>query len=142
MYEIRKYDKKDKDQVIKLWIDICVQEHGFKEWEDEFQDIVLEDYEEIIVAIYNNQVVGTIAYRQKGVGMVELKRVYVDKEHRGNGVAKKLLDEVIRLVKEKDYKKILIETWDKFKSGIRFYEKNNFMLQSIQDEVYNYILEL
>ena len=27
MYELREYNVKDKDQVIKLWIDICIKEH-------------------------------------------------------------------------------------------------------------------
>lgn len=27
MYELREYNIKDKEQVIKLWIDICIEEH-------------------------------------------------------------------------------------------------------------------
>ena len=27
MYELREYNINDKEQVIKLWIDICIKEH-------------------------------------------------------------------------------------------------------------------
>lgn len=102
----------------------------------------MEDYDIIIVAIHENKVVGTIAYKHKDEESAELKRVYIQKEHRGKGLAKPMLEEIIKKIKEKDYKKILVETWKSFGSGRRFYEKNNFMLQSIEGEVYNFVMEL
>lgn len=142
MYEVRKYDEKDKEQVVELWKDICIGEHKFTDWEEELQNLILDDYNEIIVAIYDNRVIGTIAYKQKDANTAELKRVYVRKEHREKGIAKILLDEVIKRIRENGYRKIFIETWEKFISGRRFYEKNNFILQEVEGSVYSYMLEL
>jgi len=142
MYEIREYNEMYREQVIELWREICVNEHEFIEWEEELKNLVVDEYNEILVAISEGKVIGTIAYRQIDEKTVELKRVYVRKEHRGSGLAKNLLDEIIDRIKEKQYKNILIETWEKFVAGRRFYEKNNFVLQQIDNQRYNYILEL
>ncbi len=34
-----------------------------------------------------------------------------------------MLEEIIKKIKENNYKKILVETWEKFNSGRRFYDK-------------------
>lgn len=142
MYEIREYNIKDKEQVIKLWLDICIEEHGFKEWKEEIESLDENEYEKILVAVLDNEVVGTIAYKKIGEEIAELKRVYTHQEHRGKGISKRLFNEMLEIVKENKYKKLLVETWEKFISGRKFYEKNNFVLQNIEGEVYNYILEL
>ena len=142
MYEIREYNKKHKDQLIELWVDVAVNEYGFKNWKDEISILNENDYEKILVAVFDGKVVGSIAYKKIDDNVAELKRVYVYKEHRGNKIAKKLYNEIIKLIKENNYKKIMVETWKSFESGRRFYEKNNFILQNVQDEVYYYLLEL
>lgn len=142
MYEIREYNEKDKEQVIKLWIDVAVSEHGFREWEEDLFSFDETDYEKILVAIFENKVIGTMAYKKLDNEIVELKRVYIYPNHRGQGISKKLYNAILDIIKENKYKKILVETWEQFKSGRKFYEKNNFVLQNIQGKVHNYILDL
>lgn len=142
MYELREYDIRDKEQVIKLWVDVSVKEHEFKEWEEEISKLDEKEYEKIIVAVCDGKVIGTMAYKKINEEIAEIKRVYIYPEHRGNGIAKKMLDTTLYMIKENKYKKVIIETWENFISGRRFYEKNNFVLQNVQGEVYNFILEL
>lgn len=142
MYELREYNVNDKEQITKLWVDVCVKEHGFEEWAEEIGVLNEEEYEKILVAVYDNKVIGTMAYKKINEEEVELKRVYIYPEHRGNGLAKKLLDTMVVIIKENKYKRIFIETWEDFKSGRRFYEKNNFVIKNIQGQIYNYTLEL
>ena len=142
MYEIRKYNCNDREQVSKLWVDIIVKEHNFLEWEDDVVNLQEERYEQILVAVFEGNVIGTIAYERIDDEIVELRRVYVYPEHRGNGLAKKLLDEIVKIIKEKKYKKLLVGTYENFVSGRRFYEKNNFTLRSISGDEYKYSLEL
>ena len=142
MYELREFDIRDKEQIVKLWVDVSVKEHDFKEWEEEISMLNESEYEKILVAECNGEIVGSMAYKKVNDETVELKRVYIYPEHRGNGLATKLLNATLNMIKENKYKKILVETWENFISGRRFYEKNNFVLQNIEGEVYNFILEL
>ncbi|MBR3614810.1 MAG: GNAT family N-acetyltransferase [Clostridia bacterium] len=135
---IRKFDPKDKQQVTKLWIDICVDEYGFKEWKKELE--IIDDFENLLVAELDDVVVGTIAYQPYDDETAEIKRLYVNSNCRGLGIANKLLDSIIDEIKEKGYTKLYLETWKQLESGRRFYEKNGFVLRDIQDELrYHYI---
>ena len=135
---IRKFDPKDKQQVTKLWIDICVDEYGFKEWKKELE--IIDDFENLLVAELDDVVVGTIAYQRYDDETAEIKRLYVNSNCRGLGIANKLLDSIIDEIKEKGYTKLYLETWKQLESGRRFYEKNGFVLRDIQDELrYHYI---
>lgn len=142
MYELREYEIKDKEQLIKLWVDVSVKEHEFIDWEEEMKEIDEKEYEKIIVAVCDGQVIGSMAYKKINDEVAELKRVYIYPEHRGKGLAKKLLDTILEVIKNNKYKKIIVETWESFVSGRRFYEKNNFALQNINGEVYNFVMEL
>lgn len=134
MYEIREYDIKDKEELIKLWLDVCVKEHGFIEWEEDIKQLNEQDYEVILVALYNGKVIGSIAYEEVNHEVAELRRVYVYQEHRGKGISKKLYDSIVNIIKENNYKKILVRTMEGFASGLRFYYKNNFELKEAEGE--------
>ncbi|MDE5831328.1 MAG: GNAT family N-acetyltransferase, partial [Clostridia bacterium] len=71
-----------------------------------------------------------------------LKRVYLYKEYRGKGIAKNLYNEIIQIIKEKNYKKLIVETWENFQSGINFYLKNGFKLVLKDDKRYVYMLDI
>ena len=142
MYEIREYNMKDKKQITDLWIDVCIKEHEFSEWEHEIQLIEECDYEKIVVAVYNGKVVGSMAYKKINDEIAELKRVYIYPEHRGKGLANRLLNEILDIVKKNKYREVIVETLENFKSGRRFYEKNNFILKEVEGKVYNFVLEL
>ena len=45
---IREFKSEDKEQVTKLWIDICVDEYGFVSWKKEL--VVIDDFENLLVA--------------------------------------------------------------------------------------------
>ncbi len=142
MYELREYDIKDREQLIKLWLDVCVEEHGFEEWREGMGMLDESEYEKILVAIANGQVIGSMAYKKIDEEIAELKRVYLYPEHRGKGIAKKLYEAILEIIKGKNYKKILAETNENFVSGIKFYYKNNFKLKSKDNETYVFSLDI
>ena len=49
---------------------------------------------------------------------------------------------IIDIIKENKYKRILVETWENFQSGINFYYKNNFELKLKEDERHVFSLNL
>lgn len=142
MYEIIDYDKKYEKQLIKLWVDVCVEEFGFEDWRSGMSIVEEELYERIIIAISNGEVVGSMAYINKGNKVAEIKRVYIYPEFRGCGLAQKFLDLIVEEIDNKNYEKIFIETWSKFSRGINFYTKNNFLLKEKIGDCYRYEREL
>lgn len=142
MYEIREYDNRDREELIKLWVDICIEEHGFKQWEEDIQILDENDYEKILVALYDGKVIGSIAYEKYDEEIAELRRVYVYAEHRGKGIAKKLYNNIMEYIKQNNYKKILVRTMEGFESGLRFYYRNNFKLDFKDGESVQLSLEI
>lgn len=142
MYELLEYNKKYEDQLIKLWVDVCVEEFGFEEWRDGMSKVEEELYEKIWIAVIDNKVVGSIAYIDKGDNIAEIKRVYVYAEHRGTGISQQFMEMLIEELEEKGYEKVILETWSKFNRGINFYIKNKFQLVEKDGECYKYERDL
>ncbi len=142
MYEIREYEEKDKKQLIELWIKVAVEEYGYKEWEEEIKMLGVTEYEKILVAVCENKIIGSMAYKKVDEKVAELKRVYIYKEYRGSGIAKELYNRIMEKIKEKKYSKVMVETWEKFQSGISFYYKNNFKLVIKDNKRYVLMLDI
>ena len=141
MYKIVDYEKKYEEEIVDLWIEICVNEHGYKSWEKELKETHAEIYEKFLVLTHNEKVIGTMAYRpksEKEKHTAEIKRVYLDKKHRGTGWAQKMFDVLLKDIKKKGYEKVFIGTWNRFYSGIGFYKKNGFELIDITNECHDF----
>jgi GNAT superfamily N-acetyltransferase len=80
------------------------------------------------VAEMDDQIVGTISLLDIGNKQGALRKMFVDKNHRGAtfGVGQKLLDVLFQWGKEKRFEEILLGTTEKFLAAHRFYEKNGF----------------
>ena len=108
---------------------ICVDEFGFKEWEEDIKNMDNNTYENnggnFWIAIdKDNNVIGTIGLRNKGQLIGELKSMYVHKHYRGQHIAQKLLDTLLEFAV--GYEKIILYTYKRFERAIGFYEKNGF----------------
>jgi diamine N-acetyltransferase len=57
---------------------------------------------------------------------LELKRIYVDKEFHGKGVAKELINFVEGFARENKYEVLWLGVWEHNLRAKRFYEKNGF----------------
>ena len=80
------------------------------------------------VALSRDEVVGTISLLDIGHGQGALRKMFVRRDHRGGaaGVAKQLLDHLLRWCVEKSLQEIYLGTTPKFLAAHRFYEKNAF----------------
>ena len=119
-----------------------VGEFGYKEWEDEIRLLGVDEYDKIIVAVCNDKIVGSMAYKKVDENVAELKRIYIYKDFRGIGIAKDLYNKILETIKSQNYKKLMVETWENFQSGISFYYKNNFELVLKDDKRYVFMLDL
>lgn len=67
----------------------------------------------------------------------ELIRVYVDSAHRGQGLAKQLVDRVEELAIKRGYKHIFLRTWERTKPALRLYEKLGYKRIPSEDFKYS-----
>lgn len=81
---------------------------------------------EAIVVYLDGQPVGGAAIRAYEGDVVELKRVFVRDEARGQGIGTRLVSELLKLAKEAGYKKMILETGHLLKESCHVYRKLGF----------------
>ncbi len=86
-------------------------------------------------AIYNEQLVGTIALIAFGNNAAAIRKMFVLKEYRGKelGIAQLLLNNLIDYCKRNNITDIYLGTVEMLKAAHRFYEKNGFTRLAKQD---------
>ena len=138
-YTIKNYSEEYKEKVIEFFMKICIDEFGFKEWEEDIKNMDNHTYESDggnfwIAVDKDNNVIGTIGLRNKGQSIGELKSMYVHKHYRGQNVAQKLLETLLEFAIK--YERIILDTYKKFERAIGFYEKNGFYnIEQIGDKL-------
>ncbi|GGB14096.1 MULTISPECIES: GNAT family N-acetyltransferase [Mucilaginibacter] len=86
-------------------------------------------------AIYNEQLVGTIALIAFDNNSAAIRKMFVLKEYRGKelGIAQLLLNNLIDYCKQNNIAHIYLGTVEMLKAAHRFYEKNGFTRLAKQD---------
>ncbi|MBP6335334.1 MAG: GNAT family N-acetyltransferase [Bacteroidia bacterium] len=80
----------------------------------------------VIVAYQNDVAVGCGAIKEYSKGIAEVKRMYVPKEKRGQGIASLILNNLEQWAKELNFNKCILETGIKQPEAIRLYLKNGY----------------
>lgn len=88
------------------------------------------DHIKYVVVAYdaNGIASGCGAMKEYEKEVIEIKRMFVPMDKRGNGIAGKILSELQIWAKELGYKKCILETGDKMVEAIGLYKKNNFQI--------------
>lgn len=86
----------------------------------------IDSIKHVVVAYQNNIAVGCGAIKQYDENTMEVKRMFVPLNLRGQGIASKVLRELEKWAKELNYKKCILETGQKQPEAIRLYHKNNY----------------
>ena len=107
-----------------LQVDLC-----FQDFEKELQTLH-KVYSPpkgcIILAKQNDKTVGCIALKPIGDGVCEMKRLYVRPEARGEGLGRKLVEELIIFAKKSAYQSMKLDTVAKLKEAIHLYRSLGF----------------
>lgn len=85
-----------------------------------------ENIEKVWVAYVDDSPVGCVAYRTKGNGVAEVKRLFVRSEHRGRGLSKALLKIVEDYAKEQGCKKLFLDTRITLEPAVSLYRAFGF----------------
>jgi putative acetyltransferase len=94
------------------------EEHDFY---NQFNNI--DVLKEVVVTYVSGIAVGCGAIKKFDNSAVEVKRMFVLKEHRGTGVAQRLLVALENWAKELGYRKCVLETGIRQIEAVKFYKK-------------------
>jgi N-acetylglutamate synthase-like GNAT family acetyltransferase len=129
------YREEYKSQVLDLILEIQQEEFLINITRNDQPD--LENVESFYqknngnfwVCILHNQVIGTIALLDIGNDIGALRKMFVKKTYRGKeyGIGQLLLNTLLLWANEKNIKRIVLGTTEKFVAAQKFYEKNNFV---------------
>ncbi len=128
MVNIRSYEESYNKAINDFIISIYVEEFGFEEHREEIEKHNNEIYKksdgELWIALNEkNEIVGTIALLKHSDDNVELKKFYVRKDYRGQGVSKALYEKAMDMCKESGFKRIFLGTYERLETAIQFYIK-------------------
>ena len=76
---------------------------------------------DVFVAYDGELPIGCAAFKKYSEITAEVKRVFVKKEYRGQGIAKLLMEQVEHKAREKGYQELILETGMPMKSAIGLY---------------------
>jgi len=121
-YEIRKLDKTEIDNIMKIWYEANIEVHSFvdyKHWKDIFDRVrsKLENKENIYVYREDDIIKGFICMDEENY----ISELYVDKEYRSCGIGSIL----INYLKENNYE-LSLHVFKKNEKAVKFYLRQGF----------------
>jgi len=132
---ITQYEDKYKNQTINLILSIQQDEFNINTKEEDrpdLQDIqnayLKDENSSFWLALYNDNVIGTISLVAIKKNKMALQNMYVHKDFRGikYDTANKLLKRSISFAQQRDTKEIYLGTASDFFAAHKFYERNGF----------------
>lgn len=137
--EVVKTDSKNTDfvELIKLLDDDLGERYG--ELQKQYKKYNKVDYINDVVIIYKDEVpVACGGFKEHDIDTIELKRIFVMKDHRGQGLSKLIINKLEELARNKEYKYALLETGIKQKEAINLYKSNGYyVIQNYEPYVGN-----
>lgn len=88
----------------------------------------LDDINHFIIACIDDRAIACGAFKRFSPTQVEIKRMYVLPEARGNKYASKLLNELENWAKELKFESTILETGKRQKSAIRLYKNCGYQI--------------
>ena len=141
MNELREYDVKDKEKVIQLILEICIDEYGLHEYKNDLiKHIEQKEFIKTWVMLDNEEIIATACYTERDEKIAEIKKVYIKKKYRKQGLGRKIIENVIKEIESKGYNSIYVGTSNHFDNALSFYNKLGFKFKFYEGN--GYILEM
>lgn len=133
-FEILPFDASHQEGVVSLAEELLCREYGVQA--DLSRDPDLLDVAAaypppesmFLVALRSGQVVGTAGILHASGTDCELRRLYVHGEHRREGIATALVSELLGFVKERGYRRVLLELQPHMEDTVKRYGRYGFKL--------------
>jgi len=82
---------------------------------------------DMVVILYSEETpIACGAYRQYNDCTAEIKRMFVNETYRGLGYGKTILKELIKITKEKNFQRLILETGDFLIAAVALYKSMGF----------------
>ena len=101
------------------------EDHDFY---NQFNNIDVLKY--IVVVYKNNIAVGCGAIKHFDSKRIEIKRMFVENDQRGQGIASKILTELEAWAKELGYSSCILETGERQVEAVKLYHKRKYKLMN------------
>ena len=120
-------DNADFQALVRLLdADLAIRDGDMHGYYAQFNKI--EALKNVVVAYEDEAPIGCGAFKKFEDESVEIKRMYVRPENRGQGVAVEILEELEKWAAELDFDFAVLETGKKQPEAIRLYEKSGYAL--------------
>lgn len=137
--ELIPYNDSYKQQVFDFTC-TCFEELGKKfepSGRHSFYNDIDNEFEVFFCLVDQEKVIGTVALKKVDDYTVELKAMYLDRNYRGKGLGRKLMDKAVDEARCLGYKCIVLDSKSQYKVALRLYEKTGFKLtERYNDNVY------
>lgn len=88
---------------------------------------------QIFVALHGGQVIGTCAIIPHGVEEVELAKLTVSSEFRGQGIARRLVERCIAYAREQNVRRVMLVSNSRLRAALRLYESLGFRYRPVPE---------
>lgn len=137
------YKDELENNVKNFLIEVAVNELGFKTWLEYFKNKDFSSYKtnhsKFYIALNSKgQIIATCAGLKKDENIIKLNSFYVLKSYRGKKIGKRLYDLVYNFAKNYGYKKIILCAHKENEIAVKFYLKNNYYLEKIENNEFWY----
>jgi GNAT superfamily N-acetyltransferase len=88
----------------------------------------LEDIDTAILAYKENTPLACVCLKKYNTECAEVKRLFVRKAYRKNGIAKELMRRLETLAKEKGYQYLILESGEPLKAAMKLYHNLGFQI--------------
>jgi N-acetylglutamate synthase-like GNAT family acetyltransferase len=130
MIAIKNYSEKYRNKVMRLVLNVLENEFKINKTKRKDLTNIPHEYQSkknrFLIALENDNVIGTIALKDVGKKRGYLKRFYVKKSKRKKGTGKKLFKKIISHAKKNGFQKIYAATSKIMIEAEEFYQKNGF----------------
>jgi GNAT superfamily N-acetyltransferase len=120
-------DNIDFKRLIEL-LDIDIQERDGDEHVFYAQFNKTDSIKNAVVVYVDEVAAGCGAFKLYQDEVAEIKRMYVDPQMRGKGIASKILIELENWAREEGYTSAILETGHNFPEAVALYQKNEFVI--------------
>ena len=121
----------------KAWLEeyFCVEPIDEKVLEHP-QENIIDHGGVILFALYEGEIIGTVALKPVQEGVIELTKMAVDKQRRGFGAGKLLCAYAINRARDMGQKKVILYSSSKLRNALGIYRKMGFTEIPLQEGMY------
>jgi len=137
----RQYQAADYDVVAALWTRINreLAPAGMEGMFEQYIATIIDGELKQLVEVFSEEkrnafwvvesageIVGCFGIESHGADDTELRRMYLDKGHRGAGIAQRMIDHALSEARALGFKKMILSTAEIQRSAVAFYRKSGF----------------